>query len=97
MQKIGELSKLKTSKCLTVKGKQLALFVIKGKVYCIDNTCPHLGGPLCKGDVKDHIVACPWHGSTFDVRTGKVKGLPAKEGVKKYKVKIKGDEVYIDI
>src|SRR5581483_9581671 len=35
------------------------------------------GGPLDEGTLDGTIVTCPWHGSTFDVRTGRVCGGPA--------------------
>ena len=38
-------------------------------------------------------VQCPWHGSQFDVRTGKVKAGPAKEGIKTYRVEEREGEV----
>ncbi|HKZ49654.1 MAG TPA: non-heme iron oxygenase ferredoxin subunit [Candidatus Nanoarchaeia archaeon] len=97
MEKVAQLSKLKAKMCISVKGKKLALFKIGKKVYCIDNTCTHAGGPLCEGDLDGTIITCPWHGSKFDVKTGKVVGPPAKKPVKNYKVTIKGGEVFVDV
>ena len=97
MEKVAKLSEVKGQKCVSVKGKKLALFNIKGKIYCIDNTCTHMGGPLCEGTLSSNIITCPWHGSKFDVKTGKVVGPPAKKPVKKYKVTIKGGEVFVDV
>lgn len=33
-------------------------------------SCPHQLGPLSAGVSEDGVVACPWHGYKFDVRTG---------------------------
>jgi len=37
----------------------------KGKVFCIDSTCYHAGGPLGLGDIEDldgdPCIVCPWH------------------------------------
>jgi nitrite reductase/ring-hydroxylating ferredoxin subunit len=33
-------------------------------------------------------VECPWHGSKFDVRTGKATKPPAMQAVSSYEVKI---------
>ena len=41
-----------------------------GEVFAIKAVCPHRGGPLANGRLDGHVVACPWHGWTFDVRTG---------------------------
>ena len=95
--KVAKTGDVKDKLCVFAKNKSLALFKIKGKFYCIDNTCPHLGGPLCKGEVKEFIVECPWHGSKFDVRNGKLKGPPADENVKSYKVTVKGEDILVDL
>ncbi|GJL66673.1 MAG: (2Fe-2S)-binding protein [Nitrospirales bacterium] len=48
----------------------LALFNIDGKIYALDNVCPHAGGPLGEGTMEGTQVACPWHGWKFDITTG---------------------------
>jgi nitrite reductase/ring-hydroxylating ferredoxin subunit len=30
-----------------------------------------MGGPLPEGTLQGHVVTCPWHGSQYDVRTGR--------------------------
>src|SRR5205807_8941899 len=39
------------ARCVTVNNRRYALFKVGEKVYCLDNTCTHLGGPLCEGDL----------------------------------------------
>ena len=48
--------------------------------------CTHRGGPLSDGALICGTVQCPWHGSQFDVRTGKVVCGPAEEPVEVYPV-----------
>jgi nitrite reductase/ring-hydroxylating ferredoxin subunit/uncharacterized membrane protein len=48
-----------------------------GRLFGISNVCSHAGGPLNEGSFDGTVVTCPWHGSRFDVRTGKVCGGPA--------------------
>lgn len=48
----------------------VAIFRQKGKLFAIDNRCPHMGFPLCKGEVHEGIVVCPWHHWKFDLATG---------------------------
>ncbi len=38
--------------------------------YAIANKCPHLGLPLAGGKVDGETIACPFHGSKFDLKTG---------------------------
>ncbi len=48
-----------------------------GEVSCLVEECSHLSGPLSEGEVVDGCVVCPWHGSTFDLLSGQVRGGPA--------------------
>ncbi|HTL51995.1 MAG TPA: Rieske 2Fe-2S domain-containing protein [Planctomycetota bacterium] len=48
----------------------VAIYREHGKLFAIDNRCPHMGFPLCKGDVHEGIVVCPWHHWKFDLATG---------------------------
>ncbi len=78
-------------------GKKIALFNVDGDYYAIDDTCTHHGGPLSEGELAGKEVTCPWHGAVFDVTTGEVLGPPAPEGVSRYKVKISGNSIEIEI
>jgi nitrite reductase/ring-hydroxylating ferredoxin subunit len=53
-----------------VGGKAVLLVLIDGQVYAMDAICSHKGGPLEQGTVQDCSIVCPWHGATFDMRTG---------------------------
>lgn len=52
-------------------------------VFVLADTCSHLSGPLHEGEVttgkpgEGPCVTCPWHGSTFSLRTGAVVNGPA--------------------
>lgn len=54
-----------------------------------------MGGPLCQGTLSGDVVQCPWHGSRFDVKSGKVVGGPAKKPVKQYKVHVDGEDIEV--
>lgn len=62
-------------------GEPVAVCRVGEDVYVLDNDCPHAGGPLGDGDLQGHILSCPFHGWTFDVRTG-VCTLDATKRVK---------------
>ena len=76
-------------------GKTIALANVEGKLYAIDNTCLHRGGPLGQGELQGKVVTCPWHGWQYDVTTGKVTVNPAV-GVATYVVEIRGDDIFVD-
>jgi nitrite reductase/ring-hydroxylating ferredoxin subunit len=87
-------------RCIAVSGASLAVANVKGKYYCIDSVCTHAGGPLCEGEVggKDGFsVTCPWHGSVFDYRSGKVLAGLAIDLVKSRRVKEKNGELFIEM
>lgn|SRR5690348_7261676 len=65
-----------TGRTVEVHGVWIALFNVDGVFYAVDNTCPHAGGPLGEGHLSDAVVECPWHGWSFDVRTGERLGNP---------------------
>ncbi|WP_341394448.1 Rieske 2Fe-2S domain-containing protein [Arthrobacter sp. G119Y2] len=50
-------------------------------ISVLADTCSHLGGPLHEGHLQEAkgelCVVCPWHGSTFSVRSGEVVHGPA--------------------
>ncbi len=64
-------------------------------VFAFGDACTHKGGPLSDGTLADCTVQCPWHGSQFDIRTGRVVSGPADEEIKKYDVEVRGGEVYV--
>ncbi len=86
-----------TGKVVQVAGKTLALFNLGGTFYAIDNSCTHVGGPLGEGRVDGNVVICPWHGSRFDINTGKVVGPPATRNVAAYPTRVQDGAVYIDL
>jgi len=85
------------ARLLDVKGKQIALFNVDGQFFALDNTCTHRGGPLAEGAISDHEVTCPWHGATFDIRTGEVVGPPARQAVARYGVRVTGTDIEVEV
>ena len=69
-----------------VAGREVGIFHVDGEFYGLLNRCPHQGGPMCRGellaliestrpghyrfDPDTRLVACPWHGWEFDLKTG---------------------------
>jgi nitrite reductase/ring-hydroxylating ferredoxin subunit len=85
------------ARLVDVKGKEIALFNVDGQLFALDNTCTHRGGPLAEGEVAGHEVTCPWHGATFDVRTGAVVGPPAQRAVARYDVRVTGTDIEVEL
>jgi nitrite reductase (NADH) small subunit len=94
--KVATLAELPagSGKPVEVNGKAIALFNVDGKVYAIDNTCLHRGGPLGDGTLEGEVVTCPWHMWEYNVRTGEFVANPSIK-VATYAVQIDGDDVKI--
>jgi nitrite reductase/ring-hydroxylating ferredoxin subunit len=68
----GNLEELKAKGRLVVHGSHRPLLVIydRGRVFALDNRCPHMGFPLERGSVEDGILTCHWHHARFDLQSG---------------------------
>ena len=74
-------------KLLHVDGRRIVLARTAEGYVAFDDRCTHRGGALSGGTMICGTVQCPWHGSQFDVRSGRVKAGPAQEGISTYQVK----------
>lgn len=85
-----------TGKVVEIDGKPVALFNVGGTFYALDNTCPHMEGPLGEGSLDGPVVTCPWHGWAFNVTTGK---NTADEACTQpcYQVKVEGNDVLVKV
>jgi nitrite reductase/ring-hydroxylating ferredoxin subunit/uncharacterized membrane protein len=65
------------------------------RIDAIAATCPHLGGPLHEGEIAGDTVTCPWHGSVFCLRDGRLLHGPATAPVMAYEVKRENGRVLV--
>jgi nitrite reductase/ring-hydroxylating ferredoxin subunit len=79
-----------------VEGHTLALFSVEGRLYAVDNRCPHMGFPLDRGSVKDGILTCYWHYARFDLASGGTFDLFADD-VPAYPLTVEDGGVWIDL
>ncbi len=83
-------------KCVSIDGRDFAVFQVEGDIFAIDESCPHRGGPLSEGDVTGCVVYCPLHAWSFDLRTGISPGNP-RAFVRTYPVRIAGGTLEIGL
>ena len=93
----AEFEDLEGGKLVEVSGQKIAMFILDGKYYAIENACPHRGGPLAEGMMAGDEVICPWHGSRFNIKTGAFLTPPARQGVKSFPVRVAGNDVEVEI
>lgn len=54
---------------MRVDGDHLTV-TVEGREVRVSRYCPHRGGPLEEGVLRGAFLRCPWHGATFDLRSG---------------------------
>ena len=64
-------------------------------MVAFSDRCTHSGGPLSDGALVGCTVQCPWHGSQFNIHTGRVVAGPANEGIEVYAVDVRNGEVFV--
>jgi nitrite reductase/ring-hydroxylating ferredoxin subunit/uncharacterized membrane protein len=67
-------------------GRRIVLARTEKGYVAHDDHCTHRGGSLAGGVLACGVVTCPWHGSQFDVHTGKVESGPAEKPIGTYRV-----------
>ena len=92
----GGLEELKQKGRLVVHGRDRPILVIydRGRVFALDNRCPHLDFPLERGSVEDGILTCPWHSARFDLESGRTFDLWADD-VPICPVEMRNGEVWV--
>ena len=77
----------------------VALYRLNDGYYATEDTCSHAQASLAAGDIdlEECTIECPYHGSLFDVRSGRVLSLPANKPLKTYLVKVIDDEVFVEL
>ncbi|PKB70679.1 MAG: hypothetical protein BZY87_09130 [SAR202 cluster bacterium Io17-Chloro-G6] len=73
----------------------VAVFFDQGRVYALDNRCPHMGFPLHRGTVTDGILTCHWHHAKFDLAGGCTFD-PFADDVAPFSVDVRDGIVWLD-
>lgn len=81
---------------LAQRGEQTAVVGRCPEGYAaFSNRCTHKGGPLSDGALVGCTVQCPWHGSQFDVHSGRVVAGPADRKIETFGSEVRKGEVYV--
>src|SRR5438552_12981083 len=83
-------------KTVKVGNRLIALFLVSGHYYAIDDVCPHMGASLGGGYVDDGVVTCPWHAWRFRLADGAWADY-TKMKIGCYPVRVVGDDVQIQM
>jgi 3-phenylpropionate/trans-cinnamate dioxygenase ferredoxin subunit len=80
---------------VTIGEEVIAMFRVGDEIFAIGDRCSHAEASLAEGEVFDHEVECPRHGSEFDLATGEPLSLPATKPVPTYEVSVEEGTVYL--
>lgn len=78
-----------------IDGTIAAVVKSNGEIHAFQEFCTHRFGPLSEGKLENGQVTCPWHGSCFDVRTGKVAHGPAKVDLLTFRTEVRDGKIWL--
>ena len=84
-------------KLIEVEGQRIVIANVAGAFYAFGDVCTHANGPLSEGVLEEDRVECPWHGSVFDVKSGRPVSGPARNPVPTYRLKVEGGGVLVAV
>ncbi len=92
-------------------GREVGIVRWRDRFHALKNVCPHQNGPVCAGilsarltgavpgamelDEEAPVIACPWHGWEFDVRSGHALS-DRRYRLRLYDVRVAGGRVLVD-
>lgn len=88
-----------TARCFDVGDRAVALVRIGDDFYAVDDVCSHEDYSLSEGEVfaDECELECWKHGSTFDLRTGEPRSLPATKPIAVYPVRVEDGVVVVEV
>jgi NADPH-dependent 2,4-dienoyl-CoA reductase/sulfur reductase-like enzyme/nitrite reductase/ring-hydroxylating ferredoxin subunit len=94
--KVDELNNGEMKK-IEVDDHKILLSRIEGKYYALGGTCPHYGASLNEGVLSGERIYCPLHHARFNAKTGDLEEPPTRDSLWKYPVKIRGENVVLEL
>jgi nitrite reductase/ring-hydroxylating ferredoxin subunit len=67
---VGDIPEGRSATVILDDGSEIAVFNLGGKLFGLENFCPHKGYPLADSKIYGTMLECGLHGWRFDVGTG---------------------------
>lgn len=99
-KKVANLAELKEDevKGVRVGNKEVALYLVDGRVFATDDLCTHEFCVISENfEMHGEEVECTCHGSHFNIKTGENTVPPAADPLPTFKTKVENGEVYIEV
>lgn len=84
-------------KCIDAQGQHIVLINRGGELFAIENQCPHAGLPLSEGTIAGDIIICPYHGYTYNLKTGQNVDYADDFPVRTFPVRVEQDDIQISL
>ena len=96
---VAPLAALDEGDCVAaqVAGREVLVCMVEGRLFALENRCPHAGVRLSGGRLDGWDVVCPGHLARFDVRSGAVTRGPAAEAIQTFPALVEGGKVCVGI
>ncbi|WP_413578205.1 FAD-dependent oxidoreductase [Bdellovibrio sp. HCB290] len=78
-----------------VGDKAVLLVKVEGEIHAVGANCSHYGGPLSQGLLVGHHIHCPWHHSSFNVKTGEAEKAPALTPISCWRTEVVDEKVFV--
>ena len=91
---VGKVEEWKDGSTREVKVHKKPMSVVRmgERFFALNSICPHMGGPMSCGELRDGKLYCPWHEWGFDVETG---ACPNGHRLERYRVEVVDGEVLV--
>ena len=83
-------------KVVSVEGIPILFIRQEGKIFVINNQCPHMACALSGGTLDGLVVVCPCHDWRFNLETGEYEDEPVFK-LKMYEWKVKSGKIWVKL
>jgi 3-phenylpropionate/trans-cinnamate dioxygenase ferredoxin subunit len=83
-------------KLISVDGMPVLLIRQGGKIFAIDNRCPHQGCGFSGGTLDGSVIVCPCHEWRFNLESGEYEKEPAFK-LTKHELVIKDGKIWVKL
>lgn len=83
-------------KLVRVQGIPVLFIKQNGKIYVIDDRCPHMGCKFSGGSLDGDVVICPCHEWRFNLKTGEYEDAASYKLVT-YPFKVEAGKIWVKV
>ena len=83
--------------CVSADGTGIVICQIDGDLFAAEDVCPHAGMPLGEGELRGSNLICPFHGYTYDMKSGKNVDWPDDVSLRQFPIRVESDRIEVDV